>query len=449
MRLNAAAGRWHSSTTLVFALSASAVGLGNLWRFAYLLGDNGGAPFIIAYCVCLFILAVPVLLAEVVLGSCARSAPVEAFRRAAGPWGAGSFWSVIGWLVCSSAVLVLGYYIVVGGWGLHYAWVMRDGVFAAASVREVALHYDDLLNNLPLMLLWQSVFLGLAMLIVARGVRRGIGLFVWLLLPSLMILLWLLIRYALANGDVGAAGNFLFSVQWLDFTSDSVLAALGHAFYTLSVGLGIGIVFGAYSPERLPLGRSILAVAIVDTAIALAAGVAIFPVVFANHVEPALGPGLLFLSIPYAFGNLPQGELYGALFFLLTVLGALGSAVALLEPGVASLVHLTRLRRVGATLAIGVIVWSLGAFVAASLGQGAFLPGLLPTLDHLTASLMLPLGALAISLFVGWQMPESLLRSTMARESEALYLCWLVLLRFVAPLAILVVLFWSLMPEQP
>jgi len=448
MPLNMSLGRWRSRTTFVFALAASAVGLGNLWRFAYLVGDNGGAPFVIAYIVCLFILAVPVLIAETALGSHGMGSPVMAFGVAARRSLLGNSWSFWGGLACLTGLLILAYYIVVAGWGLHYAWSMQSGDFAAASARQVSIHYDDLLGSLPDMLAWQTGFLGLALLIVAGGVRRGLGLFVWLLVPSLVVLLWLLVDFALKNGDVSAAGRFLFSVQWLDFTSESILLALGHAFYTLSIGVGIGIAFGAYAPDRVPLGRSVLAVAMFDTAIALAAGIAIFPLVFGNHMEPTLGPGLLFLSVPYAFGNLPQGEIYGALFFLLTVLAALGSAVALLEPGIGSLVQYTRLRRVPATLLVGVLVWLLGAAVAASLSGVPRFDGLFPWLDRLTASFLLPLGALAVAVFVGWRMQETLLRGQMYRESEGFFQLWLLLLRFVAPLAILVVWFWAIMPVR-
>lgn len=448
MRLHNSPGRWRSRTTFVFALAGSAVGLGNLWRFAYLVGDNGGAPFIITYFVCLFLLAVPVLIAEVALGSHGRGSTVAAFRRGAARSSLGAAWAFWGVLACITGVLILGYYIVIAGWGLRYAWAMQEGVFAAASARQVGEHFDDLLRNLPAMLGWQSGFLALALLVVGSGVRCGLGFFAWLLIPTMMVLLWLLVDFALANGDVAAAGEFLFSVQWLDFTSQSVLLALGHAFYTLSVGVGIGIAYGAYAPDRVPLGRSILAVAIFDTAIAMAAGVAIFPVVLANHMEPTLGPGLLFLSVPYAFGNLAQGEIYGALFFLLTVLAALGSAVALLEPGVGSLVQYTRLRREWATLLVGALVWLLSVAVAASLSDGAAVAGLFPLLDRVTANFLLPLGALSVAVFVGWRMQESLLRREMYRESGLFFQVWLLLLRFVAPLAILVVWFWSIMPDR-
>jgi NSS family neurotransmitter:Na+ symporter len=243
------------------------------------------------------------------------------------------------------------------------------------------------------------------------------------------------------------AGEFLFSVQWLDFSADSVLLAMGHALFTLSVGAAIGVAYGAYAPDRVPVGRSIMAVAIFDTAVAIAAGVAIFPVLFANHMEPAAGPALLFLSVPYAFGNLPQGEIYGALFFLLTTLAALGSAIALLEPSVASLLQYTRLKRWQAALGVAVIVWMLGAAVAASLGEDSELPALLPALDRLTTTFLLPLGALAVAVLVGTYLDEERLRVEMYRESRSLFRLWLLLLRCVAPLVILVVWFRALMPD--
>jgi NSS family neurotransmitter:Na+ symporter len=439
--------RWQSRTTFVFALAASAVGLGNLWRFAYLMGDNGGAPFLISYLVCLFLLGVPVMIAEVVLGSQGRASPLHAFHRAGAMHRAGPLWAVIGGLACLTGVVMLGYYIVVAGWGLRYAWALQAGEFAAASAPQVAAFHGDLLQDSRQMLAWQSGFLGLALLAVAAGVRRGIGLLVWLLVPALMVLLWLLVDYALTHGDTDMAGEFLFSVQWLDFSADSVLLAMGHAFFTLSVGAAIGVAYGAYAPDRVPVGRSIMAVAIFDTAVAIAAGIAIFPVLFANHMEPASGPALLFLSVPYAFGNLPQGEIYGALFFLLTTLAALGSAVALLEPSVSSLLQYTRLRRWQAALGVAVIVWMLGAAVAASLGEGSELPALLPALDRLTATFLLPLGALAVAVLVGAYLDEERLRVEMYRESRSLFLLWLLLLRCVAPLVILVVWFRALMPD--
>jgi len=446
MQLSNPMGYWRSRTTFVFALAASAAGFGNLWRFAYLVGDNGGAPFIVAYCICLFLLGVPVLIAEVALGRHGRGSPVLAFCRAADHSRLGRSWSTWGCFVCVTGILILGYYIVVAGWGLHYAWSMQAGDFAAVSSRQVSAHFQDLLQDRPGMLGWQTAFLALVMLIVGSGVRRGLEPFVWFLVPTLMVLVWLLVDFALANGDIAAAGDFLFSVQWLDFTSESVLLALGHAFYTLSVGVGIGIAYGGYAPARVPLGRAIVAVAIFDTAIAAAAGVAIFPVVFANHTEPTLGPGLLFLSVPYAFGNLAQGEIYGALFFSLTALAALGSAVALLEPGVSSLVQFTRLRRPSATLLVGALIWLLGAAVAVSLAETSPLAGLLPLLDRVTAGFMLPLGALSVAVFVGWRMQTALLRDAMVRESEGFFQVWLLLLRCVAPIAILVVWFWGIRP---
>ena len=245
------------------------------------------------------------------------------------------------------------------------------------------------------------------------------------------------------------AGEFLFSTRLVDFTPASALVALGHAFFTLGVGVGTGIVYGAYAPERIPIGRSVMAVAVFDTMIALLAGLAIFPVVFANNLEPSMGPGLLFVSVPYAFGNLAQGELFGALFFLLVVFAALGSAVAILEPLVASLMQLARLERLTAALIVGVLVWALALLVTYSFTGGDAVrwygkQNFFALFDRLGADVLLPLVSLLTALFVGWRLRPEILRRQLQRESPALVQVWRFLLRWPVPLAIALLLLASL-----
>lgn len=434
-------GGWQSRSTFVFALSASAVGLGNLWRFAYLLGENGGAPFLITYVACLLLVAVPVLIAEVIIGSRGRGSPPVALRWSAEHSGRSPHWSLVGVLACITGLLILSYFAVIGGWALAYADAMRGGTFAAASALETGRFLEVFLAEPGALAGWHALFLGLVVAVLALGVQRGIGVLVWLAVPTLMVLIGMLVVFALERGDTAAAREFLFSVQPLDFTRDSVLLALGHAFYTLGVGVGIGITYGAYSPERIPLARSVLAVAVFDTAIAIAAGIAIFPIVFANNIEPSMGPGLLFVSVPYAFGNLGDGDLFGTLFFVMVVVAALGSAVALMEPSVGALIQYLRLRRLTAVLIAGVITWLLGFAVILSLsGRGPGDWNWFALLDGLTAQWLLPIGALLVALFVGWRMDSQLLQEELSRESGMLFAVWRFVLRYVAVPAIIVVL---------
>jgi NSS family neurotransmitter:Na+ symporter len=321
-------GGWKSRTTFVLALSSSAVGLGNLWRFSYLTGEHGGAPFVVSYILCLFLIAVPLLVAEVAIGTHGRGSPTVAIRWAADRSLLSRNWMVIGLLACVTGLLILSYYVVVAGWSLAYIGFMSSDIFSAASALTVGEHFDDFLASPRKLMYWQSLFLLMVVGVAIMGVRRGLGLLVWLAVPTLMVLLGVLVVFAVENGNMRAAQEFLFSVKLRDFSAQSVLVALGHAFFTLGAGVGVAITYGAYAPDRIPIGRSVIAVALFDTLISLAAGLAIFPIVFANNIEPSMGPGLMFVSVPYAFGNIMQGELFGTLFFALVAVAALGSAVA-------------------------------------------------------------------------------------------------------------------------
>jgi NSS family neurotransmitter:Na+ symporter len=417
------------------------VGLGNLWRFSYLTGENGGGPFVVAYILCLFLVAVPVLIAEVVIGSHGRGSPVAAFGWASEQSGLSRGWKLVGLLACVTGLLILSYYIVVAGWALAYAQKMQDGVFSAASARMVGQHFEEFLNNPRELVYWQSLFLAVTAGVLCLGVRRGLGVVVWIVVPALLVLLAVLVDFSLRYGDLEAAGHFLFSIKLMDFTPQSVLVALGHAFYTLSVGVGIGISYGAYAPERIPVGRSVVAVAVFDTLIALVAGLAIFPIVFANNIEPSMGPGLMFVSLPYAFGNLMEGEVFGFLFFALVAVAALGSSVALMEPVVGYIIQRTGLHRIPAVIVLTAVVWglSLGSVLSFNVWEDRIWYGnwnFFQLLDVITADFLLPLVSLLTAIFVGWRMRREFLRTELYRESGLFFSLWLFLLRYVAPLAI-------------
>jgi NSS family neurotransmitter:Na+ symporter len=333
---------------------------------------------------------------------------------------------------------------------MAYIGFMHTGVFSAARAVDVGAHFGHFLAEPMLQVFWQSLFLLLAAGAVVLGVRRGLGMLAWLAVPLLLAMLAFLIKFAFDNGDIGAAGNFLFSTRLVDFSGSSALLALGHAFFTLGVGVGTGISYGAYAPARIPIGRSVLAVAVFDTLFGVLTGLAIFPLVFASNVEPAAGPGLLFISLPYAFGNLLQGELAGTVFFVLMVVAALGSAVAIMEPIVATLMQQLRLERFTATLLVAAVVWLLGLAVATSFAPGTGLQWfgertLLGILDTVTAGVLLPLVALLISVLVGWRLQPENLRLALSRESDLFFSLWRFLLRYIAPLAIVLLMlapFW-------
>ena len=265
-----------------------------------------------------------------------------------------------------------------------------------------------------------------------------------------MTMLAVLIVFGFDNGDIEATQDFLFSVKLKDFSAHSALVALGQAFYTLGVGVATGISYGAYAPQRIPIGRSVMAVAVFDTMIALLAGLAVFPIVFANNIEPSMGPGLMFVSLPYAFGNIMQGELFGTVFFALVVLAALGSTVAIMEPIVATVMERARLGRFTAVLLVGVVVWVLSLAVVASFSPGEAAAwfgyrNLFGFLDAITAGLLLPVVALFTALFVGWRLRPEILQLELARESDLFFSLWRFLLRYIAPPAIALIMLAALL----
>ena len=388
---------------------------------------------------------------QVVIGSHGRGSPVAALRLAADRSMLSRNWGWLGVLACFTGLLLLAYFVVVAGWSLAYASQMQAGVFSSASVSLVGEQFQRLLANPLEMVYWQSLFLLVVVLIAGFGVRRGLGFVVWLIVPVLVVLLGVLVQYAFEVGDMEAAGDFLFTAKRIDFTAESVLVALGHALFTLGVGVGTGISYGAYAPARIPIGRSVLAVALFDTMIAMLVGVAIFPLVFANNIEPSMGPGLMFVSLPYAFGHMIQGEMFGTLFFLLVVVGALGSSVAIFEPVVGALMQGLKLGRLTAAVLAGALVWGGSMAVAYSLsstddsawyGNGY----LFSLLDQVTADLLLPLVSLLLALFVGWRLRPEILRLELYRESTFFVAVWRGLLRYVAPLASVVILLAAFAP---
>ncbi|MBA6414194.1 sodium-dependent transporter [Parahaliea sp. F7430] len=439
---------WGSRMTFLLALATSVFGLGNLWRFSYLTGQHGGGAFVLLYVLCLFLLVVPILIAEVTIGNYGRASPAFALREAADRSLRSRGWMLVALLAAAAALILLSLHMIVAGWAMEFARSLGQGSFASASLVNVAQHYEALLDNLPQQLYWQSIFLLVVMAVVWAGVKRGIGTLAWLLLPTVIALLAVLVRFAMEQGDQNAAREFLFSVQLLDFNWASLRAAMGHAFYTLGVGAAVGLCYGAYAPTRVPIGRSIIAVALFDTLVGVFAGLAIFPLVFAQHLEPAAGPGLLFISAPYAFGNSSSGELFGVLFFLLAIFAALGVAVALMEVLVSMLLQRFALHRFTAVLLTGAAAWLLALLSVESLSttaEGEL--SVFAALERLAADILLPLSALGISVFVGWRMRKSLLRACLYRESDAFFSLWYLLIRYIAPPVIVLVLLSAFWPQ--
>ena len=351
-----------------------------------------------------------------------------------------------------AGVFILSFYAVIGGWTLAYVFKSAAGAFAGATATEVAAISDAFTGNWKMLALYHTIFMGLSIFVVARGVERGLEQAVRFMVPALLVLMVVLLGYSINSGSFGQGLAFLFSPDFSKLTWDSVLAAMGQAFFTLSIGMGAVMAYGAYLPEETSITGSSAAVALSDTAIATLAGLVIFPLVFANGMDPAEGPGLVFVTLPMAFGQMPGGVFFATIFFVLLSFAAWTSAISLMEPAVAWIVERFNHTRAQAAVMIGLLIWACGWGTVLSFNELAdfkFWRGtIFDNLDHLTINIMLPLGGLLIVVFAGWVM----CRNSTADElggAGLIYKLWRVLARYVAPVGILFVFLKAvgLLPE--
>jgi NSS family neurotransmitter:Na+ symporter len=427
----------------VLAVTGSAVGLGNIWKFPYIAGQNGGGAFVLVYLACVIVIGMPVMMSEILIGRRGRRNPVATMELLGKEEGSSARWRWLGGLGVVAGILILSYYSVIAGWTLAYVIKSASGVFVGASPEAVNNQFARFVGNWWMIGLCHTIFMGLAVFVVARGVERGLEQAVRFMVPALLVLILVLLGYSINSGYFGEGVAFMFTPDFDKLTWNSVLAALGQAFFTLSIGMGAIMAYGAYLPEETSITGASAAVVTADTSIAILAGLAIFPLVFANNLDPADGPGLVFQTLPLAFGQMPGGVFFSTIFFVLLAFAAWTSAIGLMEPAVAWIVERFHKTRAQATIMTGLTIWVLGMGSVLSfnvLADFQFLAGtIFDNVDYLTSNIMLPLGGLLIVLFAGWVM----CRNSTADElgsSGVMFKSWRVLARFVAPIGILLVL---------
>ena len=433
--------KWSSRTGFILAAIGGAIGLGNIWKFPYMAGSSGGGAFVIVYLFAVVLVAVPILVAELMLGRHGGQSPPTAMLLNAEQENRTRWWSGVGWLGAGAGFLILSFYGVIGGWVLDYAFMSVSNGFSGIDPDGAQVRFAGLLSNPLRLLLWFSVFLGLTGVIVSTGLRNGIERATGILMPLLFIMLLALTLYSAVAGDLAGGLKFLFAVDFSRINPGVMLSAVGHAFFSVGVSMGLMMAYGAYIPQDVSIPRTALVIAGADTLVAIVAGVAIFPLVFANGLEPGEGPGLIFVTLPIAFGNMPAGDLFGALFFLLLLFAALTSSIAILEPAVAWVEErrgMTRRRSAAITIAA---LWLLGIGSVLSFNIWADLKpiagmNIFDLVDYLTANLMMPVGGMLIAIFAGWFMRDSTLMEELRMSNLWLFACWRFLLRSVVPLAI-------------
>ncbi|MCY3820029.1 MAG: sodium-dependent transporter [Gammaproteobacteria bacterium] len=443
-------GMWSSRTLFILAAVGSAVGLGNIWRFPYITGENGGGAFVVLYLLCIAAVGIPVMMAEVMLGRQGRQSPINTMRSLAQQSDAWRGWSVIGWMGALGGFLILSYYSVVAGWALYYIYLLASGTFVGTEAAAAGAAFDAFLANPGLLVGFHTLFMVITVFIVGAGVVAGLERAIRWFMPLLFVLLGVLLVYGATEGDFAAGFNFMFSWNWEKLTADGVLEALGHAFFTLSVGMGAIMAYGSYMPNKASIPSAVVVIGLLDTLVAIAAGLAIFAIVFANGLEPGQGPGLLFVTVPIAFGNMGLGVLFGTLFFILVTFAAITSAISIIEPAMAFAVEEFNARRWHVALVLGLVCWILGLGTVFSfnawadvhvVGEMTFFD----FFDFVTQKVMLPLGGLLIAVFAAWVLPKTVVDAQLRLPGGGpVELLWQVLIEVAAPLGVFAVFAYTL-----
>lgn len=439
--------QWRSRIGFILAAAGSAVGLGNLWKFPYITGENGGGVFVLIYLICIALVGVPIMIAEVLLGRSTQTSPVGAFRKLSVP---GSPWMLVGWLGVVTAFVILSYYSVVAGWALNYVWLAVSGTFSTNDPQAIKTVFGEVYQNPTGNLIWHTLFMGATMAILLGGVEHGLERAARLLMPLLFAMLLILFFYGLTLKGFNDAFNFVFAPNVSKLTAAGVLEAMGHSFFTLSLGMGAMLTYGSYLSKHDDILASGVTISILDTLVALLACLVLFPITFTFDMAPEAGPGLVFINIPLALSQLPGSTFLSVVFFLLVVFAALSSAISLLEVASAYAIDELRLGRKQAVLTTGSAIFVLGIPSALSGGSHLFGDGLKGVIgrnwfdmfDYLASNWFLPLGGLGIAVFVAWRVGDQARREGFVEGAGMLrktYAAWLVLLRYLVPVSILLV----------
>lgn len=436
-------GSWANRWIFILAATGSAVGLGNIWKFPYITGENGGGAFVLVYLFCILLVGIPIMMAEILVGRRARQSPINAVRETAAEAGRSKHWGLIGWLGVLAGYIIFSFYSVVAGWVLHYIAGMGTGQLVDIGSEQAGQRFTDLLASPDQMLMWHTVFVLMVVAVVAGGVNKGLERATKVMMPALFLLLIVLLGYSVNSGGFAEGWSFLFSFSPEALTWDAVLVALGHSFFTLSLGMGAIMAYGSYMGKKDSIGSTVITIGVLDTLVALVAGLCIFPIVFANQMDPAAGPGLMFITLPVAFGQMPGGQVFGFLFFTLVGVAAWTSAISLLEPATAWVVERFGMRRPLAALVLGIIIWLMGIASLLSFNHWAeikiFSLSVFDFLDFLTANIMLPLSGLLIALYAGWVLTSNMTRDELALGCNKVYAAWWFVIRYIAPVAVMII----------
>ena len=438
-------GLWSSRITFILAVTGSAIGLGNIWKFPYVAGDNGGGAFVLIYLICIFIIGFPIMVSEILIGRRGRRNPITSMKLLGEEETGNGSWKIVGFVGLLAGFLILSYYSVIAGWTMHYFVLSISGAFNEMNSEQVNFIFNELTGSITTQAIFHTLFMISTVIIIAKGIKNGLEKAVKLMMPALLIILLILLIYSVTQGDFARGVEFLLKPDFSKITGDSILAAMGQAFFTLSLGMGCIVMYGAYLPNNESIVRTTVTIIFCDTLIALLAGLVIFPIVFDNNLTPTEGPGLIFLTLPLAFADINGGLAFGALFFILLTFAAITSAISLLEPSVAWMIEQLNVSRKVSAIAIGFLIWSLGFLTILSfnnLADFTFWKGtIFDNFDYLSSNILLPISGMLFTIFASWFMTKSSSQSELNDISPIAYNIWRILAGVVAPIGVLIVFF--------
>ena len=438
---------WIGKWTFILAAAGSAVGLGNIWGFPYKAGTNGGGAFVLIYLGCILMIGLPIMMAEIIIGRRARKSPVNAMKNGAIESGASPKWQIVGWGGLLSGILILSFYSVLAGICLNYIGISAGANSAMSSVEEFSRATASATN----LLFWHTVFISLNIFIIAYGVISGIERVINFMMPVLFILIIIMVLNAMINGDFFRGLSFMFAPDFSQVTPATFLSAMGQAFFSLSLGMGSIMCYGSYMPDDENIFKTSLTVAGLDTLIAIMAGLAIFPIIFAYGLDAASGPNLVFVSMLSAFSDMPFGNLLGPVFFILLSIAALSSSISLLEPSVAYFDEEKIVSRPMAAISLGFIAWLLGIGSLLSFNlwsDKTFIAGFdfLGSMDFITNQLLMPLGGMFVAIFAGWFLSTKIVVEELSEGQEKVFNIWKFFIKFVSPVLVAAVFINQLIP---
>jgi len=437
-------GEWSSRTAFILAATGSAVGLGNIWKFPYITGENGGGAFVLIYILCVMFIGIPIMLAEVYLGKRGRLNPIASIKYISEKENRSKNWRVIGLIGILAGILILSYYSVIAGWTMAYATRAAFGVINNIDAVGATLMFNDFVSDPERLLAWHTIFSIMTAIVVSKGVKSGLESAVIRLMPALLVLLLALVIFSAIEGDFVGGVEFMLYPDFSQVTWKTILIAMGQAFFSLSLGMGALMVYGSYLSSDISIPQTCVIVASLDTLVALLAGLAIFPIVISSGLEMTQGPGLIFQTLTVAFGAMPGGQLFGTLFFILLIFAAWTSSISLIEPMIIWMIEKYNLTRIQAATISSGLAWLLGIGTIISFNVGSeikiFNMNIFETLDYLTSNILLPLGGIMITIYVSWLISKESINKELNIKSNILRYIWYFSARFVAPIAVIMVM---------